>query len=81
MNKKDKDEFTKLIGDALNDVMVPALESMEERLRNELASKKDLKELSLKVDSLDRKFDVQQERLDRHDKRISVLEKAAVSPH
>ena len=79
MNKTDKDEFIKLIGDSFQEVMIPALEGMEERLKEELASKEDLKnvskELSMRIDSLDRKFDAQQDRLDRHDARIKKLEK------
>lgn len=86
MNKKDKQEMVGIVTEALNDVMVPALDAMETRLRNDLASKEDLKKvevkLSMQIDSLDRKFDAQQERLDRHDKRITKLEKKArfVSP-
>jgi len=74
MNKTDKDEFIKLIADSFQEVMIPALEGMEERLKEELASKEDLLELSSKVDSLDRKFDAQQIRLDRHNTRIEKLE-------
>lgn len=78
MNKKDKDEMVGIVTDALNDVMIPALEGMEKRLRQDLASKSDLegvrKDLSMRIDSLDRKFDAQQERLDRHDKRITKIE-------
>lgn len=72
MIKKDKDEFVELIGDALNDVVIPALEDMEERLINKLASKEELQEvkqeLGMQIDSLDRKFDAQQNRLDRVEK-------------
>jgi hypothetical protein len=77
MDKKDKDEFTGLIVDALNDVVVPALDDMEARL----ASKEELqgfrKETEMHFDRLERKFDAQQDRLDRHDKRITRLEKKA----
>jgi peptidoglycan hydrolase CwlO-like protein len=75
MNKRDKDEFTSIVVNALNDVVIPAMDDMEKGLRGDLASKKDLKELSMKVDSLDRKFDAQQERLDKHNGRIESLEK------
>lgn len=72
MIKQDKDEFVKLISDALNDVVIPALEDMEERLTTKLASKEELQEvkqeLSMQIDSLDRKFDAQQNRLDRVEK-------------
>lgn len=81
MNKKDKEEFTMIVTDALNDVMIPALESMEERL----ASKESVEEIIMKVDSLDRKFDAQQNRLDRqgkqvenHEERIQILETASL---
>lgn len=84
MDKKSKEEFIGLVSEALNDVMIPALESMEDRLKDELASKKDLEEVQKRLggvestlDSLDRKFDAQQVRLDRHDKRIVRLEEKA----
>ncbi len=85
MNKKDKDEFTMLVTDALNDVMIPALESLETRLTDKLASKEDAEDIKMKVDSLDRKFDAQQNRLDRqgkqiedHEERIQVFETASL---
>ena len=84
MNKKDKNEFTMIVTDALNDVMIPALENLETRLTDKLASKEDVEDVKMKVDSLDRKFDAQQNRLDRHGKqledygeRIQVLETAS----
>jgi len=84
MNKKDKDEFTMVVTNALNDVMIPALESLETRLTDKLASKEDVEDIKMKVDSLDRKFDAQQNRLDRHGKqledygeRIQILETAS----
>ena len=80
MTKNDKDEVTKIVTDALNDVMIPALDDMETRLRNDLASKKDVNELKVElknikadIDTLDRKFDAQQNRLDRHTKDIEAL--------
>ena len=85
MNKKDKDEFTMVVTNALNDVMIPALESLETRLTDKLASKEDVEDIKIKVDSLDRKFDAQQNRLDRHGKqvedheeRIQILETASL---
>jgi hypothetical protein len=84
MNKKDKDEFAMIVTDALNDVMIPALESLETRLTDKLASKENMEDIKVKVDSLDRKFDAQQNRLDRQGKqmedygeRIQVLETAS----
>ena len=85
MNKKDRNEFTMIVTDALNDVMIPALESLETRLTDKLASKEDVEDVKMKVDSLDRKFDAQQDRLDRHGKqvedheeRIQTLETASL---
>ena len=69
-SKEDKEEFTTLITDIFKDVMIPALDAMEGRL----ASKKDLSDLSMQVQALDRKFDAQQERQDRHNARIENLE-------
>jgi len=67
MNKKDKEDSHEIIADAVHEVVVPALEDMETRLKNELASKED-------IDRLERKLDAQQNQLDRHDKRIQTLE-------
>ncbi len=85
MNKKDKDEFSMIVTDALNDVMIPALESLETRLTDKLASKEDVEDITMKVDSLDRKFDAQQNRLDQqgkqiedHNERIQVFETASL---
>lgn len=83
MDAKTKEEFTGLITDALNDVMIPAMEDMEERLggriskvEGRLTNVEDrLTYVEIKVDSLDRKFDAQQNRLDRHDSRIAKLER------
>lgn len=74
MNKKDKEEFVGLIAEAIDKVVVPALDAMESRLTETLASKEDVREVGMKVDSLDRKFDAQQSRLDRHNLRIEKLE-------
>mgnify|MGYP001577566185 CR=1 FL=1 len=74
-SKKDKEEFVSLISDAFQQVMVPALDNAIVNLKQELSSKEDVREVGMKVDSLDRKFDAQQERQDRHNSRIEVLEK------
>ena len=74
-NKKDKDEFVNLISDAFQQVMVPALDNTITALKDELASKEDIKELGMKIDSLDRKFEAQQIRQDRHNTRLEALEK------
>ena len=61
MNMKDKDEVTKIVTDALNDVVIPAIEGVEERLTEKLASTEDLQkakhDLESQIDTLDRKFD------------------------
>lgn len=50
MDTKTKEEFTNIVVDALNDVMIPAMENMEERLRNDLASKDDLHKVGVKLE-------------------------------
>jgi hypothetical protein len=70
MDKKQKDEFISIVNQGFQEVMIPALENMEERLKNDLASKGNLKDLSAQISSLDRKFEAQQDRLDRHGKQI-----------
>lgn len=87
MNQKDKTEFTQLISEALNDVLVPALEDVEGRINKKIdvlqgdvvILKEDVGELKMSVDSLSRKFDSQQDRLDGHEVRISTLEKTFVA--
>ncbi len=59
MTKNQRQEMVEVVTDALNEVVIPALENMEERLRKDLASKED-------ISRLERKFDAQQDRLDRH---------------
>ena len=79
MDTEAKEEFITLIAQGLNDVMIPALENMEARLKEDLASKEDLQKveqkLSRHIDSLARKFDAQQDRLDKHNQRIEILER------
>jgi lipopolysaccharide export LptBFGC system permease protein LptF len=48
---KSKKEFTDIVVDALNDVMIPAMEDMERRLKNELVSKDDLHKTKAKLES------------------------------
>lgn len=79
LTKNDEEKIEKIVintvTSAINDVMIPAMDRMEERL----ASKEDLKEvenrLSGQINSLERKFEAQQERLDKHDTRIRIIEK------
>ncbi|KKU23245.1 MAG: hypothetical protein UX36_C0007G0009 [Microgenomates group bacterium GW2011_GWC1_46_15] len=69
-----EEKLGKYFAKSFKEVVLPALEDMEERL----ASKKDLekvrKDLGGQIDSLDRKFDAVQDRLDNHGKRIQKLE-------
>ncbi len=71
MDKKQKEETTKIFAEAFHEVVVPELEKITERLI----------EVGEGVDTLNRKFDAQQDRMDRHgkqlenhEKRIQVLE-------
>jgi hypothetical protein len=81
MTDISEEKLSKFFAKAFNEVVIPALEDMEGRL----ASKNDLtevnKDIGGRIDTLDRKFDAQQDRLDRHakiqenlDKRVGVLE-------
>ncbi len=72
MNKKDKTETIGLISEALNEVMIPALEDMEERL----AAKLDMKADKEDVGRVERKLDAMTDRLDRHGKAIEELQTA-----
>jgi transcriptional regulator GlxA family with amidase domain len=77
MTSKSDDKQVEFFAKSFKEVVLPALEDMEKRL----ASKKEVqelgKELGMKIDTLDRKFDAQRDRLDRHDKRITRLEEKA----
>lgn len=75
-NTKDKFVTEGFLKDAV-DTILDGMDNLYDRMREEFASKNDVKELSIKIDSLDRKFDAQQIRLDRHDKRIINLEEKA----
>lgn len=76
-NDKDKQEFIGLISDAFQEVMVPALDNMSHDLEEKIESAKN--GLSGQIENLDRKFDAQQNRLDKHNERIETLEK--LHPH
>ena len=71
MAKRNNGWYTKF-AQAFHEVVVPVVEDLEKRLKEELASKAD-------IDRLERKLDAQQERLDGHDKRIQVFEERASS--
>lgn len=63
------------------DTILGGMDNLYDRMKVDFASKKDVEdlkqELGMKIDLLDRKFDAQQTRLDRHDKRITKLEEKA----
>ena len=59
---------------AIEDVVIPAIENMEARLRRDLASKKDIKDLAESFDKLDHKFDNLEARQDRQGQKIETLE-------
>lgn len=70
MNKKQKDDMLKVFAEGFHGVVVPELEKIDGKLDT---GGEDLKEVKMAVDSLDRKFDAQQTRLDRHGKDIEFL--------
>lgn len=76
-----EEKLGKYFAKSFKEVVLPALEDMENGLKKELASKKDLenvrKDLGGQIDSLDRKFNAVQDRLDNHGKRIEKLESQA----
>ncbi|HKC04464.1 MAG TPA: hypothetical protein VKC54_01185 [Patescibacteria group bacterium] len=75
--EKDRKEFVTLISEAFNVVMIPALDDMLQKIEKKIEESIEgvRKDLGMQINSLDRKFDAQQERLDRHNERIESLEK------
>lgn len=80
MNKSDEDKVYKIVANALNDVMIPAMEDMENRINKKF----ELTASSADIDRVERKIDAQQDHMDDHDielkdheERIQVLEVAA----
>ena len=76
MNKKQKGEMLEVFADGFHEVVAPILENIQERIitiESKMATKDDAKELSAQIDSLDRKFEAQQDRLDRQGKDIDTL--------
>ena len=61
--KKDVED---VVLDAINTVVIPGMDNMAKDIKDELG---------MKIDSLDRKFTAQQNRLDRHNESIEKLEK------
>jgi len=78
MNKKDKDEFTTIVTDALNDVMIPALESLETRLTDKLASKEDLDRVERKIIAATNRMDRHGKQIEDYGERIQTLETASL---
>jgi uncharacterized coiled-coil DUF342 family protein len=70
-----KKDVEQIVVDAINTVVIPGMDNMAENIKAELASKEDVKEIGMKIDSLYRKFTAQQDRLDLHNARIEGLEK------
>ncbi len=64
MTKQDESKTIEVFAKAFREVVLPVLEDMDEKM----ATKED-------IDRLERKFDVQQNRLDRHGKVIEKHEK------
>jgi hypothetical protein len=79
-NTKDKIATESVLKDAV-DAILGGMDNLYEKMKADFASKKDVEaikqDLGVKIDSLDRKFDAQQSRLDRHDKRVTNLEEKA----
>ena len=67
MSTKNNSLYKKF-SEAFHEVVVPELQEIKDKLTN----------VERGVDSLSRKFDAQQERLDRHDKRIQTLERVSL---
>ena len=63
MDKKQKNEMLEVFAEGFHEVVVPELEKITDRLT----------EVERGVDTLNRKFDAQQDRLDRHGKDIDTL--------
>ncbi len=72
-SKEDKQEFIELVSEAFQQVMIPALDNLKEEIEEKMEEIR--KDLGMRIDSLDRKFDAQQDRLDKHNNRIEALEK------
>ena len=69
---QNKPVTEKSLNEAVEAIM-GGIDGIYEKLDEKIESSK--KDLSMQIDSLDRKFDSQQSRLDTHDDRIEPLEK------
>lgn len=78
MDKKQREEILEVFSEGFHEVVVPELEKINSRLGT---IGEDIKDVKMTTDSLDRKFDAQQNRMDRqgkqlekHEERIQTLE-------
>lgn len=84
MTKKDKQEVVELVNQGMTEIILPVLDEMNkkmatkddiEQIRSEMASKDDVKDIQAQLDSIERKSEAQQSRLDRQGKDIESLKK------
>lgn len=61
-----KKDVENIVLEAINKDIIPGMDNMAEDIKTDIG---------MKIDSLDRKFDAQQTRQDRHNTRIEELEK------
>jgi hypothetical protein len=69
-----EDKLGKYFGEAFKEVVLPALEDMETRLKNELASKKDIYRIEERLEKLDERLDRQGKVQDNLQKRVGKIE-------
>jgi archaellum component FlaC len=84
MTAISEEKLGKYFAKSFKEVVLPVLEGMDKKItgiESNMATKKDLERVTERlesvesgVDSLSRKFDAQQDRLDRHGKSIEKLE-------
>lgn len=70
MTKNQKEEMLGVFAEGFHDIVVPELEKINGRLNT---IEEDLKGVKMTTESLDKKFEAQQNRLDRHGKDIEAL--------
>jgi len=85
MDKKQEEETTQFFVKAFHEVVIPALESMEERLTKKLASKEELKreveklaskeEINNRFDKIEVQLTKIEDKLDRHNAKLDNHEK------
>lgn len=73
MNKKDKGEVRDLIMDALNEVMIPALDRVEHQIDTR-ASKEDIDRLERRMSARENQNDRLAKKIENHERRIEDLE-------